>query len=67
VTAAGGVFAEAFRKGAGAYFASFNDPAVLAAIKLTLLAAVIAVPVNLCSGSRRRGPSPSSSFPARAF
>ncbi|MBK6735747.1 MAG: sulfate ABC transporter permease subunit CysW [bacterium] len=44
------VFAEAFRKGAGAYFASFNDPAVLAAIKLTLLAAVIAVPVNVVFG-----------------
>ena len=44
------VFVEAFRKGAGAYFASFNDPAVLAAIKLTLLAAVIAVPVNVVFG-----------------
>ena len=44
------VFAEAFRKGVGAYFAGFNDPAVWAAIKLTLLAAGIAVPVNLVFG-----------------
>jgi sulfate transport system permease protein len=44
------VFAEAFRKGVGAYFAGFNDPAVWSAIKLTLLAAGIAVPVNLVFG-----------------
>ena len=44
------VFAEAFRKGVGAYFAGFNDPAVWSAIKLTLLAAGIAVPVNVVFG-----------------
>jgi len=44
------VFVEAFRKGAGAYFASFADPAVRSAIRLTLLAAGIAVPVNLVFG-----------------
>ena len=44
------VFAEAFRKGLGAYLASFSDPAVLAAIRLTLLTAVIAVPVNIVFG-----------------
>ena len=44
------VFAEAFRKGVGAYFQGFNDPAVWSAIKLTLLAAGIAVPVNLVFG-----------------
>jgi sulfate transport system permease protein len=44
------VFAEAFRKGVGAYFAGFNDPAVWSAIKLTLLAAGIAVPVNIVFG-----------------
>jgi len=44
------VFTEALRKGTGAYLASFSDPAALAAIKLTLLAAAIAVPLNLLFG-----------------
>jgi len=41
------IFAEALRKGMGAYMGSFLDPAALAAIKLTLLTAAIAVPANL--------------------
>jgi len=44
------VFSEALRKGIDAYFASFNDPDALAAIKLTLIAAAIAVPLNLVFG-----------------
>jgi sulfate/thiosulfate transport system permease protein len=44
------VFAEAFRRGIGAYFASFTDPDALAAIKLTLLAAAISVPSNVVFG-----------------
>jgi sulfate/thiosulfate transport system permease protein len=44
------VFTEALRKGLGAYFTSFRDPAVLSAIKLTLLTAGIAVPVNVVFG-----------------
>jgi sulfate/thiosulfate transport system permease protein len=44
------VFAEAFRKGIAAYFKSFRDPAALSAIKLTLLAAGISVPLNLVFG-----------------
>jgi len=44
------VFTEALRKGIAAYFASFNDPAALAAIKLTLITAAIAVPLNLVFG-----------------
>jgi sulfate/thiosulfate transport system permease protein len=44
------VFAEAFRKGAGAYFKAFADPDALSAIKLTLLAAAIAVPANVVFG-----------------
>jgi sulfate transport system permease protein len=44
------VFTEALRKGAQAYFASFNEPAALAAIKLTLLTAAVAVPANLVFG-----------------
>ena len=44
------VFVEALRKGFGAYFASFRDPAALSAIRLTLLAAAVAVPANLVFG-----------------
>jgi sulfate/thiosulfate transport system permease protein len=44
------VFAEAFAQGIGAYFNSFTNPDTLAAIRLTLLAAVIAVPCNLVFG-----------------
>lgn len=50
VTPLAAVFVEAFRKGMGAYFASFADPAALSAIRLTLLAAGIAVPVNIVFG-----------------
>jgi sulfate transport system permease protein len=44
------VFVEAFRKGAAAYFASFREHDALEAIKLTLLAAAISVPLNLIFG-----------------
>ena len=44
------VFAEAFRRGAGTYVAALRDPAALAAIKLTVLVAAIAVPVNCVFG-----------------
>jgi sulfate transport system permease protein len=44
------VFAEALRKGAQTYFAALVEPDALAAIRLTLLAAAIAVPLNLAFG-----------------
>ena len=44
------VFAEALRKGWDAYFAALVEPDALSAIKLTLIAAVIAVPLNLVFG-----------------
>jgi sulfate/thiosulfate transport system permease protein len=44
------VFVEALRKGATAYFASLRDPDALAAIRLTLTVAAIAVPLNLVFG-----------------
>jgi len=44
------VFTEALRRGLGAYLASFRDPAAMSAIRLTLLAAGIAVPANLVFG-----------------
>jgi sulfate/thiosulfate transport system permease protein len=44
------VFAEALRAGVGTYFAALSKPAAWQAIKLTLLAAGIAVPLNLAFG-----------------
>ena len=44
------VFSEALGKGVAAYFAAFREPDALAAIRLTLLIAAIAVPVNLLFG-----------------
>jgi len=44
------VFVEALRKGFETYFAAIIEPDALAAIKLTLLAAAIAVPLNLVFG-----------------
>jgi sulfate transport system permease protein len=44
------VFAEAFRNGAAAYVASFVDSDALSAIRLTLITAVLAVPMNLLFG-----------------
>jgi sulfate/thiosulfate transport system permease protein len=46
----GVVFTEALRKGLAAYWASLRQPDALAAIRLTLLAAGIAVPLNLVFG-----------------
>lgn len=44
------IFVEAFRGGVDAYFAALKEPDALAAIKLTLLVAAIAVPLNLVFG-----------------
>src|SRR5581483_10333963 len=44
------LFVEALRGGVHAYFAAFKEPDALAAIKLTLLTAAIAVPLNLVFG-----------------
>jgi sulfate transport system permease protein len=44
------VFVEALRGGAGVYLESVTQPDALAAIKLTLLVAAIAVPVNVAFG-----------------
>lgn len=44
------IFVTAFGHGVGAYFKSFADPDTLSAIRLTLLAAAIAVPCNLVFG-----------------
>src|SRR5690606_30083729 len=44
------VFTEAFRKGVDTYFAALTEPDAVAAIKLTLIAAGISVPLNLVFG-----------------
>ncbi|MCK6559044.1 sulfate ABC transporter permease subunit CysW [bacterium] len=44
------VFLSALDKGLGAYFAAIREPDALAAIRLTLLTAAIAVPLNLVFG-----------------
>jgi sulfate transport system permease protein len=44
------VFVEAFKKGGDAYLAAITDPDAVSAIKLTLIAAVISVPLNLVFG-----------------
>ena len=44
------VFTEALRKGLAAYMDSFQDPAVLSAIRLTVTVALISVPLNIVFG-----------------
>ena len=44
------VFTEALRKGFGAYLAALQEPDAWSAIKLTLITAAIAVPLNLVFG-----------------
>jgi len=44
------VFAQALEKGIGAYFAALREPMALSALKLTLLTAGVAVPLNLLFG-----------------
>ncbi|TDF99679.1 sulfate ABC transporter permease subunit CysW [Paenibacillus piri] len=44
------VFVEAFRKGTEVYFKALTDPDAASAIRLTLLTAAIAVPLNLLFG-----------------
>lgn len=44
------VFTEAFQKGMGLYFLALTEPDAWAAIKITLITAVIAVPINTLFG-----------------
>lgn len=44
------IFTEALRNGVGVYWQALQDPDALAAIRLTLLVAAIAVPLNLVFG-----------------
>ena len=61
------VFVEAFRKGTGEFFAAFGDPDTLAAIRLTLLVAGIAVPLNLVFGVAAAWAIAKFEFKGKAF
>jgi sulfate transport system permease protein len=61
------IFTEAFRRGAGAFFESFDDPAALHAIKLTLIVAAISVPLNAVFGLAASWAIAKYEFPGKSF
>ncbi|MDX1950974.1 MAG: sulfate ABC transporter permease subunit CysW [Verrucomicrobiota bacterium] len=61
------VFAQAFRNGFKFYIESLSDPDTLAAIKLTLLVAVITVPLNLVFGVAASWAIAKFNFPGKPF
>src|SRR5690606_24059594 len=61
------VFFEAFRKGVPEFLAAFDDPDTLAAIRLTLLVAAIAVPLNLVFGVAAAWAIAKFEFKGKAF
>lgn len=63
----GAVFVEAFRKGWETYLASLVEPDALAAIRLTLIAAAIAVPLNLAFGIAAAWAVTKHDFPGKQF
>jgi sulfate transport system permease protein len=61
------VFLEAFRKGAGEFVFAMNEPDTLAAIRLTLTVAAIAVPLNLVFGVAAAWAIAKFEFKGKAF
>jgi sulfate transport system permease protein len=61
------VFTEALRKGAEAYWDALKEPDAWAAIRLTLLTAVIAVPLNLVFGVAAAWAIAKYEFTGKAF
>jgi len=61
------VFVEALRKGWGVYLAAIVEPDAVSAIKLTLLAAAIAVPLNLVFGVAAAWAIAKYQFPGKHF
>ncbi len=61
------VFIEAFRKGAGAFFVALGETDTLAAIRLTLTVAAIAVPLNLFFGVAAAWAIAKFEFKGKAF
>jgi sulfate transport system permease protein len=60
------VFAQAFEKGGAAYVAALTEPTALSALKLTLLTAAIAVPLNLVFGVAAAWAIAKFEFPGRS-
>jgi sulfate transport system permease protein len=63
----GAVFAEAFRQGTAAWAEAVVEPDAIAAVRLTLLVAAIAVPVNLVFGVAAAWAIAKFSFPGKGF
>lgn len=63
----GSVFVEALRKGWGAYLAALIDPDALSAIKLTLIVALVSVPMNLVFGVAAAWAITKFQFPGKRF
>ncbi|PSJ36217.1 sulfate ABC transporter permease subunit CysW [Allosphingosinicella deserti] len=63
----GAVFAEAFAEGIGAWYAAITEPDALSAIRLTLLVAAIAVPLNLVFGIAAAWAIAKHDFRGKAF
>src|SRR5882757_8417133 len=61
------VFAQAFSKGVGAYFAALSDPEALSAIRLTLSVAAISVTLNLVFGVIAAWAITKFEFPGKTF
>ena len=61
------VFVEAFSKGVDAYFASLRDPDAWSAIQLTLITALISVPLNLVFGVAAAWAIAKYEFKGKAF
>jgi sulfate transport system permease protein len=60
------VFSEALHKGVGTYLTALADPAALAAVRLTLLVAAIAVPLNVVFGIAAAWAIARHDFPAKS-
>jgi sulfate transport system permease protein len=61
------VFAQAFEKGLDAYIEAIKDPASVSAIKLTLIAAGVSVPLNLIFGIAAAWAIARFDFPGKSF
>jgi sulfate transport system permease protein len=61
------VFSEAFKKGVEVYWESIREPDAVAAIQLTLIAAGIAVPLNLLFGVAAAWAIAKFQFPGKSF
>ncbi|MGE5125667.1 MAG: sulfate ABC transporter permease subunit CysW, partial [Betaproteobacteria bacterium] len=61
------VFQQAFEKGSAAYLAAIREPDALAALRLTLLTAAVAVPANLLFGLAAAWAIARFDFPGRSL